>query len=120
MTLIPPPPLDKGGVINHSPFCKVGTTRNRGGYRGIMEEGASLKKGLIQRISESAIWRSIFRTGMPDTDLKRSMVMYYNFFLHIFPAKMKRHGLRFSYPFCLGGRYRRIEGHGASSSRERY
>jgi len=68
-----------------------------------MEEGASLKKGLIQRIAESAIWRSIFRTGIPDTDLKRSMVMYHNFFLHIFPAKMKRHGLRFSYTFCLGG-----------------
>src|SRR4030042_529833 len=103
MTLIPPPPLDKGGVTNHSPFCEVGTTRNRGGYRGIMEEGASLKKGLTQLISESAIWRSIFRTGIPDTDLKRSMVMYHNFFLHIFPAKMKRHGLRFSYTFCLGG-----------------
>ena len=39
----------------------------------------------------------------PDTDLKRSMLIYHNFFLHIFPAKMKRHGLQFSYTFCLGG-----------------
>jgi quinol-cytochrome oxidoreductase complex cytochrome b subunit len=62
-----------------------------------------MRKRLLQHISESAVWRSIFRTGIPDTDLKRSMVMYHNFFLHIFPAKMKRHGLRFSYTFCLGG-----------------
>ena len=62
-----------------------------------------MKKGILQRISESAFWRSIFRTGIPDTDLKRSMMMFNNFFLHIFPVKMKRHGLKFSYTFCLGG-----------------
>jgi hypothetical protein len=52
-----------------------------------------MKKGILQRISDSAVWRSIFRTGMPDTDLKRSLLIYNNFFLHIFPAKIKRHGL---------------------------
>jgi len=62
-----------------------------------------MRKGILQRISGSAIWRSIFRTGIPNTDLKRSMLMYHNFFLHIFPVKMKSHGLRFSYTFCLGG-----------------
>src|SRR4030065_1891412 len=62
-----------------------------------------MKRGILQRISESAVWRSIFRTGIPDTDLKRSMLMFPNFFLHIFPVRMKPHGLRFSYTFCLGG-----------------
>src|SRR4030043_944467 len=62
-----------------------------------------MRKGVFERISESAVWRSIFRTGIPDTDLKRSLVIFNNFFLHIFPAKMKRHGLKFSYTFCLGG-----------------
>ena len=62
-----------------------------------------MRKGILQRISDSAIWRSIFRTGIPNTDLKRSMLMYHNFFLHIFPVKMKSHGLLFSYTFCLGG-----------------
>ncbi|MDI7261113.1 MAG: cytochrome b N-terminal domain-containing protein [Thermodesulfobacteriota bacterium] len=62
-----------------------------------------MKTGILQRILESTIWRSIFRTGIPDTDLKRSMLMFNNFFLHIFPVKMKRHGLSFCYTFCLGG-----------------
>jgi len=62
-----------------------------------------MKKTFFQRIAGSAIWRSIFRTGIPDTFLKRSMVMYNSFFLHIFPVKMKRHGLQFSFTFCLGG-----------------
>src|SRR3989304_8035237 len=62
-----------------------------------------MKKRIFKCISESAIWRSVFRTGIPDTDLKRSLFMYNNFFLHIFPVKMKRHGLKFSYTFCLGG-----------------
>ena len=62
-----------------------------------------MRKGILQRIADSAVWRSVFRTGIPDTDLKRSMLMFQNFFLHIFPVKMKQHGLRFSYTFCLGG-----------------
>ncbi len=62
-----------------------------------------MRKGITQRITDSAFWRSIFRTGVPDTDLKRSLLIYNNFFLHIFPAKIKRHGLRFAFTFCLGG-----------------
>ncbi len=62
-----------------------------------------MRKGILQRITDSEAWRSIFRTGIPDTELKRSMLMFNNFFLHIFPVKMKRHGLRLSYTFCLGG-----------------
>ena len=65
--------------------------------------GKGMKERIIQRITDSAFWRSIFRTGMPDTDLKRSLLIYNNFFLHIFPAKIKRHGLKFAYTFCLGG-----------------
>src|SRR4030042_524580 len=68
-----------------------------------VSRGREMRKGILQRITDSTPWRSIFRTGIPDTDLKRSMLMYHNFFLHIFPVKMKRHGLRFSYTFCLGG-----------------
>jgi quinol-cytochrome oxidoreductase complex cytochrome b subunit len=62
-----------------------------------------MKKTFLQRMTSSTVWRSIFRTGIPDTDLKRSMFIYHNFFFHIFPTKIKRHGLRFSYTFCLGG-----------------
>lgn len=62
-----------------------------------------MKRGLFQRIAQWAFWQSIFRTGLPDTELKRSMMMFSSFFLHIFPVKMKKHGLRFTYTFCLGG-----------------
>jgi quinol-cytochrome oxidoreductase complex cytochrome b subunit len=63
----------------------------------------NVRSRILKRISESAFWRSIFRAGIPDTDLKRSMMMFNTFLLHIFPVKMKRHGLKFTFTFCLGG-----------------
>ncbi len=58
---------------------------------------------MIERLIQSRFFKSIFRSGLPDTPLKKSMVMYNNFLLHFFPVKIKRHGIKFTFTYCLGG-----------------
>jgi len=63
----------------------------------------SFLKSPFKKISESGLWRSIFRTGFPDTERKRSLFVFGNFFLHVLPVKIRKHGLKFRYTLCLGG-----------------
>jgi quinol-cytochrome oxidoreductase complex cytochrome b subunit len=63
---------------------------------------ASLRLSLLRKLQESALWRSMFRSGYPSTDENRAMVMFNSFFLHIHPVKVKRHSLKVSYTFGLG------------------
>lgn len=48
------------------------------------------------------IGRSIFRVGWPQTDKERAATMISSLFLHVHPAKVKRHSLRASYTLGLG------------------
>lgn len=59
-------------------------------------------KKLLTRISNTRVWRSIFRHGWPDNPLDRSLVMTSNLFLHLHPVKVNRKSLRFAYSFGLG------------------
>jgi len=45
---------------------------------------------------------SLFRQGLPVTDLERSEVVYHNFFLHVHPVKVHRNTLRLGYTLGLG------------------
>ena len=56
----------------------------------------------LSRLTETRVWRSIFRHGWPDNPLDRSLVMTSNVFLHLHPVKVKRRSLRWSYSFGLG------------------
>ena len=51
----------------------------------------------------SRIYRSIVRHGVPDDRRGRVRVMLSNFFLHLHPPTMRRHGLRLRYTWCMGG-----------------
>lgn len=57
---------------------------------------------LLDKVRESALWRSMFRQGYPDNDENRAMVMFNTFFLHLHPVKVKRHTLKISYSWGLG------------------
>jgi len=57
---------------------------------------------LLNRLYQSRLWRSIFRHGLPDNPLDRSLVMTSNVFLHLHPVKVKRKSLKWSYSFGLG------------------
>ncbi len=58
---------------------------------------------LWKLITDNFIFRSVFRTGIPNTKLKTMSVMRSGFLMHIFPTKVGIHGLRLSYNWCMGG-----------------
>jgi hypothetical protein len=55
---------------------------------------APLPKRLWQWFTRTRVGRSIFRVGLPESNLERSQVMVSSFLLHIQPAKVHRHPLR--------------------------
>ena len=54
-------------------------------------------------LRRSQLWRSIFRTGIPDSPRSRQAVILSNVFLHLHPTQISRPSLRFHRTFCLGG-----------------
>jgi len=58
---------------------------------------------LIRTVKESALWRSIFRQPYPTTSRTRALAVMNNVFLHLHPVRVKRHAVRYTYTFCLGG-----------------
>ncbi|HEX2372386.1 MAG TPA: hypothetical protein VHO93_00265, partial [Actinomycetota bacterium] len=58
---------------------------------------------------DSQVWKSIFRpgsiyrAGYRDTSRDRALAMMNNVLYHLHPVKVKRHGLKLTYTFCLGG-----------------
>jgi quinol-cytochrome oxidoreductase complex cytochrome b subunit len=56
-----------------------------------------------RRVTEGAIWRSIFRHGYPDSRKNQSLAVFTNVFLHLHPVKVRRHALAIPYTWCMGG-----------------
>ncbi|TMB81805.1 MAG: DUF4405 domain-containing protein [Chloroflexi bacterium] len=58
---------------------------------------------LYKSVKESQIWRSFFRQPYPNTSRTRALAVMNNVFLHLHPVRVKRHAVRYTYTFCLGG-----------------
>src|ERR687892_717060 len=64
---------------------------------------------VFDKVRESEAWRSIFRPGSvfrkgyKDTQRDRALAAMNNVLYHLHPVKLKRHGLKLTYTFCLGG-----------------
>ena len=54
-------------------------------------------------LTETQVWTSIFRHDAPITDRNRVLVMLSNVFLHLHPVRLKKHGVRLRYTWCMGG-----------------
>src|SRR5260221_11724859 len=54
-------------------------------------------------ITDTQIWRSIFRHGIPDTNRNRVLVVMSNVFLHLHPVKIRKSGVRLKFTWCMGG-----------------
>ena len=54
-------------------------------------------------VKESSAWRSLFRQPYPTTSRTRALAVMNNVFLHLHPVRVKRHAVRYTYTFCLGG-----------------
>jgi quinol-cytochrome oxidoreductase complex cytochrome b subunit len=61
-----------------------------------------LPKRIWQWFTRTRVGRSVFRVGIPESNLERSQAMVSSFLLHIQPAKVHRHSLRASYSLGLG------------------
>src|ERR687891_1842416 len=59
--------------------------------------------GIGEIITESQIWKSIFRHPMPRDRRNRVVVMLTNFFLHLHPVSVRKQGIALSYTWCMGG-----------------
>ncbi|RMD88339.1 MAG: DUF4405 domain-containing protein [Calditrichaeota bacterium] len=57
---------------------------------------------ILNKITQSRPWKSIFRTGVPRTNLDKSLLIFNNFFFHIFPVKVRRETLEFRATLYLG------------------
>jgi quinol-cytochrome oxidoreductase complex cytochrome b subunit len=58
---------------------------------------------LIRLMKESNLWRSLFRQPYPTTGRTRALAVMNNVFLHLHPVRVKKHAVRYTYTFCLGG-----------------
>jgi quinol-cytochrome oxidoreductase complex cytochrome b subunit len=58
---------------------------------------------LYKGLKESQVWRSLFRQPYPTTSRTRALAVMNNVFLHLHPVRVKRHAVRYTYTFCLGG-----------------
>src|SRR5437867_9484604 len=64
---------------------------------------------VLDKVRETELWKSvfrpgsIFRKGYKDTSRDRALAMMNNVLYHLHPVKIKRHGLKLTYTFCLGG-----------------
>ncbi len=63
---------------------------------------APLPKRIWQWFAQTRVGRSIFRVGLPQSNLERAQAMVSSFLLHVQPAKVSRHALRPATTFGLG------------------
>jgi len=60
-------------------------------------------KKVLDQLYQSQVWRSIFRHGLPVSNRTRAEAVFYNFFLHVHPTKVRKRSVRFTYTWGLGG-----------------
>ena len=56
-----------------------------------------------KRITETQLWRSVFRHRFEDTPRNRALTIVSNAFLHLHPVTLPRSAMRVRFTFCLGG-----------------
>src|SRR5438093_13435743 len=56
-----------------------------------------------EQITESEVWKSIFRHGYDDTPRNRILMVSGNVWLHLHPSKVRRHATRLRFTWCMGG-----------------
>ena len=61
------------------------------------------RKGLKEKITNSDIWKSIFRHGYENTGRRYTLQILQNVWLHLHPPRISRHALNFRFTWCMGG-----------------
>jgi quinol-cytochrome oxidoreductase complex cytochrome b subunit len=58
---------------------------------------------LFKNLTETQVWKSLFRHKYPDNARDQALAVLSNVFLHLHPIKVKKSGVRMSYTWCMGG-----------------
>lgn len=58
---------------------------------------------LFKFVTDSQIWKSIFRHKYPDNARDQALAVLSNVFLHLHPIKVRKSGVRMSFTWCMGG-----------------
>ena len=66
-----------------------------------------VRRGVGDRLYEftvqNRVWRSIFRSGYPNTPRNQMLAIATNVFLHLHPTRIHRTHVKITHTFCLGG-----------------
>ena len=66
-----------------------------------------VRRGIGDRLYEftfqNRVWRSIFRSGYPNTPRNQMLAVATNVFLHLHPTRIHRTHVKITHTFCLGG-----------------
>ena len=66
-------------------------------------EHRALGDRLYDGIFHNRLWRSIFRSGYPNTPRNQMLAISTNVFLHLHPTRIHRTHVKITHTFCLGG-----------------
>ncbi|MCL6508811.1 MAG: cytochrome b N-terminal domain-containing protein [Bryobacteraceae bacterium] len=66
-------------------------------------KGPSLSEWLYDKLFHNYIWRSIFRSGYPNTPRNQMLAVATNVFLHLHPTRIHRTHVKITHTYCLGG-----------------
>ena len=58
---------------------------------------------LYDAIFSNRVWRSIFRSGYPNTPRNQMLAVATNVFLHLHPTRIHRTHVKITHTYCLGG-----------------
>ena len=65
--------------------------------------GPGVGAWLYEKLFHNYIWRSIFRSGYPNTPRNQMLVVATNVFLHLHPTRIHRTHVKITHTYCLGG-----------------
>ncbi|HLG29702.1 MAG TPA: cytochrome b N-terminal domain-containing protein [Candidatus Brocadiales bacterium] len=64
---------------------------------------SKLIQSVVEIITNSQIWKSFFRRKHNDSRMSRALAIVGNFFMHLHPVTIARHGVALKYTWCMGG-----------------
>jgi len=65
--------------------------------------GPGLLDFIYDKLFHNYIWRSIFRSGYPNTPRNQMLVVATNVFLHLHPTRIHKTHVKITHTYCLGG-----------------
>jgi len=65
--------------------------------------GPGVGAWLYAKLFHNYVWRSIFRSGYPNTPRNQMLVVATNVFLHLHPTRLHKTHVKITHTYCLGG-----------------